>query len=158
MRSFLFGSGVLLLAAAVGCGGPGKGKVSGRVLLDGKPLPGGRVTFRPADPRQNSVSAELDEQGNYQADLPAGEVKVAVDNRELEPQPPMITGVVPPGISAEAAKVLGGKKGKAAPAEGGGKPTGRYVPIPNRYYQTESSDLKFTVKRGEQKQDLELKK
>jgi hypothetical protein len=46
-----------------GCGA-GEGKVSGRVLFDGKPLPAGRVTFRPADSRMNSVSVELDEQGN----------------------------------------------------------------------------------------------
>ena len=55
--------------------------MSGHVLLDGTPLPAGRVTFRPADPRMNSVSVELDEQGAYQAVLPSGEVKAAVDKR-----------------------------------------------------------------------------
>ena len=78
--------GLLILAVAVvGCG-PNQVKVSGRVLFDGKPLPGGRVTFRPADPSQNSVSAVIDEQGNYAAVLPAGDVQVSVDNSELEPR------------------------------------------------------------------------
>jgi hypothetical protein len=161
MRQVLFGCGaLLLLAAASGCGGPGQGKVTGQVRFDGKPLPGGRVTFRPADARQNSVSAELDEQGNYEVVLPAGEVKVSVDNSELERPPPMVGGVVPPGISPEAAKALGPARPAKPPpvGEGGGRRAGRYVPIPERYYMVESSDLKFTVKRGEQKQDLELTK
>ena len=98
MKLMAAGAGlVLLLPLVVGCG-PGQGNVSGRVLFNGAPLPGGRVTFRPADPRQNSVSAEIDRQGNYQAVLPAGEVKVCVDNRELEP-PPRIGSLAPPAAS-----------------------------------------------------------
>src|SRR4051812_12307969 len=77
--------GLFLLLLVAGCG-PGRGKVSGQVTFGGAPLPGGRVTFQPADPRQNAVSVDLDEQGRYAADLPAGDVAVSIDNRELEPR------------------------------------------------------------------------
>ena len=64
------------LAAAAGvlagCG-PGKGRVSGQVLFNGKPLPGGWVTFQPAVRGHNPVSAEIDRDGNYSAVLPAVE-------------------------------------------------------------------------------------
>ncbi|MEK7216680.1 MAG: hypothetical protein AAB289_13915, partial [Chloroflexota bacterium] len=94
---------VFLLPIMVGCGGPSQAKVSGQVLLGAQPLPGGRVTFCPADSRQNSVSAELDELGNYQAVLPVGDVKVCVDNRELEPSP-QFGGGLPPGLPPEVKK------------------------------------------------------
>jgi hypothetical protein len=151
---------LLLLLAAAGCGS-GEGTVSGRVLYNGKPLPAGRVTFRPADPRQNSVSAELDEQGAYQVVLPTGEVKVSVDNREWEPPPAAITGRMPPGLPPDVQKALGGGRPDQPPPKppenAPRRSTGRYVKIPDRYYAIETSGLQFTVARGEQKHDLELK-
>lgn len=149
----------LLLPLLVGCG-PGQGKVSGRVLFNGAPLPGGLVTFRPADARQNAITAPIDAQGNYEAILPAGEVKVCVDNRELEP-PPVLSGLQPPGLPPEVQKAIGGKADKAAPRAAdkpADKPAGRYVPIPEKYYTVETSGLQFTVQRGDQKQDISLTK
>jgi hypothetical protein len=151
---------LLLLPVAVGCG-PRTGTVSGRVLLGGAPLPGGRVTFRPADPRQNSVSAEIDEQGNYQVVLPVGEVMVSVDNQELAPRSPPGGPLALPGLSAEAQEKLRSAREAAPPAPDPGsgrpRPSGRYVPIPERYLLAESSGLEFKVHGGEQKHDLELK-
>lgn len=151
-----------MLVLALGCGGPGEGAVSGQVLFDGKPLPGGRLTFRPGDPRQNAVSAEIDERGNFQAVLPAGEVSICIDNRELEP-PPRLIAAVPPGLSPEFQKALASSKVSriepptpAAAAQE--QPAGRYVKIPERYYTIEDSQLKFTVAPGEQRQNIELKK
>jgi hypothetical protein len=147
---------LLLLPVVAGCG-PGQGQVSGRVLYNGAPLPGGRVTFRPADPRQNSVSAELDEQGNYEVVLPVGEVEVSVDNRELEPSVPL-GGPLPPGLPPEVRKALSGagpdKPGPKSPV----KSSRRYVQIPDRYSSIETSGLRFTVERGEQRHDIGLKK
>lgn len=154
MNRIVFGL-VLLLPLVAGCSA-GEGKVSGRVLFDGTPLPAGRVTFRPADSRMNSVSVELDEQGNYQAVLPAGEVKVSVDNREWEPQPSLGPGPLPPGLPPEVQKALGSS---AKPGDGGPvRASKRYVKIPERYHELETSELQFTVVRGEMKKDLELKK
>ncbi len=153
--------GLLLLPLSpMGCGGPGQGKVSGRVLYNGVALPGGRVTFRPADPKQNSVSAELDAEGNYQAVLPVGDVKICVDNRELEPPVPLVVGL-PPGLPPDVKKALSAAKAAPPPAPkapDADRPSGRYVPIPEKYYTLETSGLQFKVQGGEQKHDIELTK
>src|SRR5437762_14295213 len=88
MRSSVFGCGwyrravgfaaLLVLPIVAGCG-PGQAKVTGRVLYDGKPLPGGRVTFMP-EGAANPVTVNLHEQGNYEAVLPTGERTVRLDN------------------------------------------------------------------------------
>jgi hypothetical protein len=70
--------------------------------------------------------------------------------------------VLPPDISPEAKKALRGAK--LDPAEAGpgeNTPTklpGKYVRIPNRYYEMETSGLQFTVQGGEQKHDIPLTK
>jgi hypothetical protein len=149
--------GLVLVLAAAGCGA-GEGRVSGRVLYNGRPLPGGRVTFRPADPRQNSVSAALDEGGNYTAVLPAGPVQVSVDNRELEPHA-SLAGLAPANLAPDVRKVLGNPApGKPShPGDGSDNHAGNYVKIPDRYYDVESSGLDFTVTGGEQPHDIELR-
>jgi hypothetical protein len=146
----------------VGCGA-GRGRVSGRVLYAGAPLPGGRVTFRPADPRQNSVSAELDEQGNYEAVLPAGEVKVCIDNHQLEPHPSRAAGL-PPGLplTPEVQRTIGSvKPDQSQPKNGENvprKPPGTYVKIPDKYRTVETSGLQFVVEGGNQTHEIELTK
>jgi hypothetical protein len=161
MRSLLLG--LLLLPLLVGCGAS-KVKVSGRVLYKGNPLPGGIVSFRPADPKHNSVSAELDEQGNYEAILPPGEVQVAVDNRELQPQASDGPAGLPPGLPPEVGKALNKNQDKTQtappPAKSSAAPSnrrGKYVAIPDKYYTTEKSDLTFTVDPANPRHDIELK-
>jgi hypothetical protein len=161
MRSLLFG--FLLLPLLVGCGAS-KVKVSGRVLYNGNPLPGGIVSFRPADPKQNAISAEVDEHGNYDAILPAGEVQVAVDNREWQPQAPQTRSGPPPELPAEVQNLLKKEKSKAPPppadkpaAPSTPKRRGKYVAIPDKYYTTEHSGLTFMVEPGNPKHDIELK-
>ena len=156
----------LCLPVLAGCA-PGKGKVSGQVTYKGKAVPGGLVTFRPADGQHNSVTVPLDADGRFPAvELPAGEVLVSIDNRELEPRP-TFSGGVPPGVplSPEAQAKLGkAKPAPPAPAADGPpqtgedvrRPTGRYVPIPEKYYDAETSGLKITVKGGDQVENLEL--
>jgi hypothetical protein len=148
-----------LLVLAAGCG-PGQGEVSGRVTYKNGPVPGGWITFRPANGRFNAVTAEIDKDGSYPAvSLPCGEVHVLIDNRELAPQEEFgeVNLTVP--LSSEARKNLGPKKAKAPRAEKkkrAVKRTDRYVPIPERYHQAETSRLTFTVKRGAQRKDFEL--
>lgn len=155
---------LLLLVVMAGCG-PGEGKVSGRVLFNGKPLPGGTVFFQPAGP-QNPVTATLpaDESGTFEVVLPTGEVQVSVDNRDLEPRPPAPTGIprgLPGGVTQ---KLLQGKPLEAAqpPADSTPRPprraSGKYVKIPDRYYSIATSGLKITVQRGSQTKDIELTK
>jgi hypothetical protein len=154
-----FGLLLLVPPLLVGCGG-GTAKVSGRVLYKGVPLPGGSVSFRPVDPRQNSVSADLDEQGHYEATLPVGEVQVSVDNRELEPSPPGASGI-PANLPAEVRKKLAQARAAADPPaknnDAPAKPHGKYVRIPNKYYEVETSGLQFKVEPGNPQHDIELK-
>jgi hypothetical protein len=157
----------LSLVVAAGCGS-GRGKVSGRVLFKGEPLPGGLVNFRPADPRHNAVTAQLDEEGHYEAVLPVGEVRVSIDNRHLQPPPKRVRGQpkdLP--LKPEVRKQMAEAKLAQDPAEhlppestaaNPSNPPGRYVEIPPRYYEPENSGLEFTVHGGDQEKDFELKK
>jgi hypothetical protein len=167
MRSIGFACflGLSFVVGFSGCGGQRQGKVTGQVLYEGKALPGGLVTFRPADSRKNAVLAELDEQGRFEAVLPAGEVQVSVDNRGLEPQEPLVGGGVPPALfaqlSPEAKKALNAEKAEKAKTkrrEKAEKGSSRYVKIPDRYYDVGTSKLTFTVEGGDQKKDFELTK
>jgi hypothetical protein len=158
MRALLFGS--LLLPLLAGCGG-GKSKVSGQVRFNGAPLPGGVLTFQPADPKHNSVAVSLDEQGNYQATLPVGEVQAAIDNRALQPRQAGPRGVAA-NLPAEVRNALSNVKSEAPPPPNKGnsdaaKPRGKYVALPPKYYTIENSGVKFTVEPGPQKHDIELK-
>jgi hypothetical protein len=164
-KSLPYRCGILLLVSVVaGCGGS-KGKLSGQVRYDGQPLPGGRVTFRPANPKVNPVSVDLDEQGNYQVALPVGEVQVSVDNRGLQPRPAPLAGStvnLPPAVreAMNKAKTEGATPAPAAAADNPSaapKTRGKYVAIPPKYYTIEDSGLKYTIESGNQKQDIELK-
>ena len=150
---------LLLLPVAAGCGAA-KGKVSGRVLYQGQPLPGGLLTFQLADAKHSAVAVSLDEQGNYQATLPVGEVQVAIDNRRLQPRSAGPRGV-PHDLPDEARQALSNAKPQAAPPSAGNpaavKPRGQYLPIPPKYYAIETSGVRFTVEPGDQKHDIELK-
>jgi hypothetical protein len=156
---------ILILPLLAGCSQK-TGKVSGQVTYKGRPVPGGWVTFRPADGRHNSQTVQLKEDGTFDGvELPAGEVLVSIDNRELEPRPTVFGGV-PPGVplAPDVRAKLGGKApAPPVPADAEPKtgedvrrPSGRYVPIPEKYYAAETSGLKITVKGGDQTETLEL--
>jgi hypothetical protein len=149
------------LALMAGCG-PGQGKVSGRVLLDGKPLPGGLLTFQPTAGRQRAVSAVIDENGHYEATLPVGEVRIAVDNTALKPLPTERANLnalpalkLPPDVQGKI-KAAAKATVPAVPQEG--KLPGKYVPIPERYSKVETSGLTYEVREGSQEHDIPLSK
>jgi hypothetical protein len=83
---------------------------------------------------------------------------VSVDNRQFAPLPPRGAPPVPKGISPGVLSKMG------PGAAGGGSSSGneaaaraaRYVSIPARYYTAETSDIRFTVKPGEQQYDVNL--
>ena len=151
-----------LLPVVAGCG-VGQGKVSGKVLYNGVPLPGAQIMFRPADPMQNAVSTRADADGHYEVALPVGEVKVSVDNRDQDlhrkgPSP------LPAGLPPEVyQKLKSGQSDPAAPKSppdnNGDKPAVKYIQIPASYYDIEKSGLGFRVEGGAgvQEHDLELK-
>jgi hypothetical protein len=146
---------LLLLPVLAGCGD--RNKVSGQVKYDGKPVPGGMVTFFPTAPGERAVTAELDEEGNYEVVLPAGEVKISVDNRGLEETPGTGGGGVSLNvpITPDVKKHLGNpKQGRPQP----NRPPGKYRKIPDKYYLIETSGVTYTVEHGDQKHDIELPK
>jgi hypothetical protein len=120
--------------------------VKGRVLFKGTPLPGGQLAFHSAKGTSAAGTAVIDESGNYSINSPEGDVKITVDNQMLMP-----------GAARE--KRIAEKMG-AGPRPGGPQPTevkGKYVPIPAKYLSPETTDLTYTVKKGEQTHDIELK-
>jgi hypothetical protein len=151
---------VLVGLEVLGCGGS-RGTVSGQVTYQGKPLPGGLVTFQPAGPNERAITAVLDEEGNYQVVLPVGEVRIAVDNRELEPRSQPDVGL-PRDLPPEARKRLAAAKASApvpkSQASTSGTGSGRYVKIPDKFHDVSKSDLKFTVEPGSHTHDIDLGK
>ncbi len=131
-----------LLALTVGCRSsraPQHADVSGKVLFQGKPLPGGQITFVAVKGGFSAVGT-IDENGEYQVKAPLGEVQISVTNRMLQPR--------------------GGEKtmGRLAKAQApeGASVKGRYVQIPPQYEDPQKSGLKYTVTRGPQTHDVEL--
>jgi hypothetical protein len=147
-----------LSATVIGCGIGRPGTVSGHVTLDGKPLPGGTVSFRPVSGGTNTEVVELDESGSFTVQLPPGEVFVWVDNRHLEPRAPAANRKLPPKLQAIRDKNAKGAPQAAPPSMAPAAPmaAGKYVKIPDQYYLPDSSGLKFTVQSGDQTHDIPL--
>jgi hypothetical protein len=119
--------------------------VKGQVRYKGSPLPGGELAFHPAQGEGTAGTAVIDENGNYSINAPQGEVKITVDNEMIR------TG----GPRQHAAS----QKMGAGPRPGGPQPTeikGKYVPLPAKYRSSETTDLRYTVTKGEQTKDIEL--
>jgi hypothetical protein len=149
----------VLLAVTAGCG-PREGRVTGRVLLDGQPVPGGTLMFMTADLKGQSIATAVDESGNYSVALPAVEVVASFDNRQFAPLPPRGPTPLPKGLSPEIRSKLGRTSAPPPPPPPAETPvgtkSGRYVKIPERYYMIETAEIKFTVKPGEYQHDIEL--
>jgi hypothetical protein len=143
---------VAIMALASGCG-PRAGTVSGQVFLDGKPLPGGMVTFLPLARGMNPSSSPIDAEGRYEVSVVEGEYQIAVDNRELEarshPRPPP---KAPPGL-----KLPPPGKADTPPREKEPSSPGKYVPIPEKYYNGPKSGLRITATGSPQEYRIELK-
>jgi hypothetical protein len=148
-----FAAVALIALSMAGCNRVrGEGTITGQVLVDGKPLRGGTVRFVPVASGVNSLSAEIDESGNFgPLVMPAGEVMISVDNRTLAPRAPRAAIPLPKNTNPEVQAKMMARGGGAAPP-----PNPRYVPIPTRYHAVETSDLKYTVVPGEQKHNVEL--
>jgi hypothetical protein len=162
MRRTLFGCGwsgaLFLLTVLAGCNStPAPGVVSGQVLYQKKPVPGGIVMFVPTERGSKAVTAIIDESGRYELTAPVGEFKISVDNSELKPReaPRSAPLALPKGINLPAVPKQAAAK-QPAP-DSAQKPAGKYVEIPEKYYQVERSDLRYTVTSGPQTHNIELK-
>jgi hypothetical protein len=126
-----------------GCGG--SGTVSGKVLYNGKPLKGGNVTFV----GKRTVSSSIKDDGTYNcANVPAGEVTICVETDSLKPAGPQnkMHYKPPPGQQAPGGFDLGDTADAAK----------RYVAIPPKYKEPDTSPLKYTVRTGAQEKDISL--
>lgn len=127
------------ILAAVGCGdsepklGP-TATVTGKVMLSGKPLPGGRVSFQSATASNRIGSGDIKADGSYEAiGVPQGECKISVDNNFLKPKLNPTSADTPPD------------------------PSLKYVPLNAKYANPETSGLTTTVTGDKHTHDVELK-
>jgi len=137
----------LLLA---GCG-RGKGDVTGEVTYKGDPLPYGRITFLSEAGRHDTVSG-LIIRGKYKIEgCPTGPVKISIES-----------------LSPPSKEQL--EKAKKQPSLGEGEPMSpevlkelsadpplKYVKIPSKYGNPETSGETYTVEKGSQSHNIALK-
>lgn len=152
MRGPTVASTILMIAALSGCGG-GTGEVSGKVTVNGTPVKGGSVIFfcKGGKPGE-TVHSEIREDGTYRIlDCPAGLVVATV-----RPHAAAAGSPKPKKDAAEAhtkSAMLDQGRAHAAESNKGAKAPS----IPSRYADPDASDLKYTVTRGTQTFDIELK-
>jgi hypothetical protein len=145
----------LLLAAVlvmVGCTrNKTPSKVYGTVTYKKQPVKAGSVTFHSKD--QGSYTGTLNEQGGYEIpDMPAGEMTVTVETEYLNPNKKA------PVYGGKRAGVSQDERSKAGYGPPGGRvdETTRYVKIPKKYADPDTSDLKVTIETGRQQKDFDL--
>lgn len=141
-------AGALGLAVAAGCSPESnRAELFGRVALDSKPLPGGRVMVMSEDQRWSS-SADIGPDGSYLIpDAPLGPVLLAVNVRLYE-----MTGRAKAAgvtIRADGTPIPQMSKQPAEPAA-----TSR---VPQRYADLIKSGLKATVGRDGTNYNVEMK-
>jgi hypothetical protein len=135
-----------LLVLVAGCGR--KASISGKVLYNGEPMPGGQVTFVPVGGGPPGTAGIDPKDGSYEIpSLSTGKMKIGVTSVQ---QPRMPSGIKfgPPkdsGAPPEATKAFNpGSKGD------------KYVPISKHYNDPDTSNLEFEVKAGKNTHDIEL--
>jgi hypothetical protein len=132
----------LVMLAAVGCAA-GRGDVSGKVTYKGKALVSGTVQLEAAD--KTLMQANIGNDGSYSIPgVPLGEARVAVSS--TNPQGP------------DSQPLVRGERGdrqpttpKAAP------PVAGWFPISSEYGDINKSRLTYTVKKGPNTYDIDLK-
>ena len=129
----------IAVLTVAGCSPP-QASVSGRVTLDGKPLPAGRVTFLCDGRGRPALAGKITAEGTYGiANLPPGLAAVSVET--FKPQPKPASGVDPTtGVDASL----------------DWEDTGPYVPIPQRYANPKTSGLEHMLAPGPQTFNIDL--
>lgn len=146
----------LAFAFAAGCGPDYKarGSVKGKVTLGKTALTTGTVMFHNAN--GITASGAIDTEGNYSVpDAPLGECTITVTVPE-QPRDPSVTA-----RWKNKMQMPGGVKGSVNPEGSEGielmpnMPT-KFMRIDGKYSKPETSDLKYTVEKGEQTHNIEL--
>jgi hypothetical protein len=156
-------TGLLLIFVASGCG-PAKNNVvvTGKVTYKGEPVTGGVIKLYSSDATpvpgggDSSFRIQIKPDGTYAAsNLPTGPMKVAIETdsvkRAAGPVRNSATGL-PAGVKPPSGYVP--PKQEPAPAANVGTQP-KYVQIPARYAQPETSGLTWDVK-GPETKDFDL--
>jgi hypothetical protein len=139
----------LCLALVAGCGSnkSAPAKITGHVKYKGEPVTGGTITFYAE--KGGGYPAEIDPDGTYSvADVPLGAMKVAIETESVK--------------NLERKAVYRDNKGHVQQnsplqQEGGSAgPPPKYVKIPAKYKDPQTSNLTCDVTYGKQKKDFEL--
>jgi hypothetical protein len=126
-----------LLTLAVGCAA--KGDVSGKVSYQGKPLVFGTVQFEASD--KTIKQANIKEDGTYSiAGVPVGEAKVAVSS-----------------INPQSSDFQPLHRGENLPPPKPRPKLPGWFPIPTDYQDLSKAKLTYTVTRGQNTHDIDLK-
>lgn len=72
-----FAALVVLTVGLLGCGNSRVAEVSGKVVVDGEPVPNGAILFFPVD-GQSATSGSVIENGEYYAKVAVGKMKVSI--------------------------------------------------------------------------------
>jgi hypothetical protein len=140
--------GLLMAAVVCGCSGgtkaPANAEVSGKVTYKGQPVPGGEVVFVTVN-GGFANGAMMDENGEYKITAPVGDVKITVSNSMLR------TG------GRGAPRGGGGGMLKRPDSEQPKEAKGRYIDLPSKYANADLTDLTYTVVKGTQTHNIELK-
>jgi hypothetical protein len=124
------------LVGVFGCSGASKGLVNGTVTYKDKPVNSGTITF--FDAKGTGFQGTITNGSYIVPDVTAGEVKICVSSPR-----PSVAG--------------GGGRGMAAKNKGTGGPnTADWTKLPEKYERPETTDLKFTVKGGENNHPIVL--
>jgi hypothetical protein len=135
-----------IVLSAAGCGSSSS-SVSGKVSYKGQPLRGGTISF--FGDKDWTASSHLSEEGAYSiANVPPGQVRIAVETKTARPPTP------PRGAMPKPPKDAPVPKGSMYDTEGQAK---RYVPIPDQYADKDRSGLTYDVKPGKHEHNIELK-
>ena len=143
---------IIPLLMALGCGGDEfnrGGSVSGKVLLDGNPIPGGALTLETLSNKHN-CSCELTPEGTYRInEPPLGECLFSVRTSHLKgavTKPTLIkTKENPNGMVGSAGMMMPKGVGLI------------YKKIPLLYESPKTSGLKIVISQGNQQFDIDLK-
>jgi hypothetical protein len=152
---------LILASVSFGCGGQKTAKISGKVLFQGRPLPGGLVTFYPMEGQSNPASAIIGEDGSYSVhNAPVGNVRITVSNLALkkgEVPPIGMNGAPATFTMASKEAIAKAREGKDIPHPKGSKILGTYVPIPASYANIKTTGLDYSVDDKNQDYDIVIR-